>query len=60
MHLILDGSVLPALLVLAITIWACGSYVVDLFKGSKLIVSLIAAVALVLATVITVMAFVRM
>ena len=59
MHLTIDGSVLSALFVLAIVIWASGPYVVDLFKGSRTVVSIVAFVALVFATVVTVMSVIR-
>ena len=59
MHLTIDGSVLSALFVLAFAIWACGSYVVDLFKGSRTVVSVISLFTIAVATVATVLALIH-
>ena len=60
MHLILDGTLLPALFVLAITIWACGSYVTTAgpMPWQKAVVCIISAFALVIATIVTVLALI--
>jgi len=59
MHLVIDGSLLPALFVLTFVIWATGAYTSELFNGARVVLRIVSAFALVLALIVVVMALLK-
>lgn len=59
MHLVIDGSLLPALFVLTFVVWGAGSYISELFNGARVVLRIVSAFALVLALIVVIMALLR-